>query len=166
MEFNLKDQQLYLQLFHSKCLAITERKGPDYAPDGIPLLDMVASCVDSDITVPQGLWNLYNKHISAIRKHFIKRVPLTSEPIDLRLCDAANYLGFLAFYEDNKHELFVSWTKYWTGQPCECESGAIDPITGAVDRCQRCETLRWLGSQASKEGLNLIWSDSTPKAQV
>lgn len=161
---NLRDQQLFLELFHSACLAITQRKGPDYAPDGIPLLDMVATCVDANISIPQGLWTLYRKHVSAIRKHFILRQPLTSEPIEERLYDAANYLGFLAFYDANKHELFVAWRRHWVEQPCECESGNIDPLTNARQLCHRCETLFWLDRQASNEGFDLTWWASIRKA--
>lgn len=159
---DLKDQQLFLQLFHSTCLGITKTKGPDYAPDGIPLLDMVASCVENNTSVPQGLWTLYRKHFSAIRKHFFLGQPLTSEPIMQRLADAANYFGFLAFYETHKQDLFAAWAQHWIGQPCECEY--VEKLGQRV-HCQRCETLSWLDTQASMDGYALIWSDSTPRAQ-
>jgi len=160
---NLTDQQTFLSLFHSNCLAITRKKGPDYAPEGIPLLDMVATCVDTNTSIPQGLWTLYRKHISAIRKHFILGQPLTSEPIDGRLYDAANYLAFLGFYDINKLELFTVWRRHWVGQPCECDLPLQQPMI--PDLCQRCETLRWLDNQVSNEGFDPTWWDSIRKAQ-
>lgn len=162
---NLHDQQQFLRLFYSNCLGITKTKGPDYAPDGIPLLDMVATCVDTQCSIPQGLWTLFRKHVSAIRKHFILRQRLTSESVDSRLFDAANYLAFLGFYDANKQELFASWRRHWVRQPCECESGATDPLTTARQLCQRCETLFWLDRQASNEGFDPTWWDSIRRAQ-
>ena len=161
----MKDLTLDAQLgfiigFYSDAAAIIKRKNPDYAPDGIPLLDMMASCVDSDVTIPQGLWILYRKQVSAIRKHFILNKPLTSEPIESRLGDAANYLALLAFWETYKRPLLALWREHWEGQACECESNQIRKYL-----CQRCETLRWLDTQESRIAFEPTSSGSTPKAQ-
>lgn len=151
---NLEAQQRFLRNFHAECLNITRHKGPDYAPDGIPLLDMVATCVETQTSIPQGLWTLYRKHISAIRKHFILHQPLTSEPLLGRLQDAANYLGFLGFYDAHKGELFVAWRQHWVAQPCECQ---LHNDLSQMTMCLRCETLCWLDTQASNEGFDPTW---------
>lgn len=161
---NLRDQQEFLRTFHNMCLAITAQKGPDYAPDGIPLLDMLATCVDANVSIPQGLWVFFRKHLSAIRKHFFLGQPLTSETIDSRLADAANYFGFLAFWETHKLDLLAAWTRHWMAQSCECESGAVDPLTGTHQPCQKCETLRWLAKQVSSVDSGLTLSGLTQRA--
>lgn len=159
---NLADQYHTLKAFHEQCLEIIAGKGPDYAPDGVPLLDMVATCVEADISLPQGLWVLYRKHFSAIRKHYLLNQPLTSEPIENRLVDAANYFGLLYFWEVQKKSLMAAWRRHWEAQTCESD---LDIQQHHVPTCPRCATLLWLDMQALKLGFDPTWWDSTPRAQ-
>lgn len=145
----LDDQQRFLTIFWERCLYITATKGSDYAPDRIPLLEMCSACAEVDISIPQGLWVLYRKHFSAIRKHFFLNKELESELISGRLLDAANYFAFLAFYDGHKHELRAAWSRHWTARMCTCyeldESTPKDKCGELL--CERCTTLSWLARQ-------------------
>jgi hypothetical protein len=159
----LRDQQRYLELFHSLCVAITKQKGPDYAPDGIPLMDLLAACVDANIPIHTGLWVYLQKHLSAVRRHCIKGQPLSSEALPGRLHDAANYLGFIMFWEYSQDDLVKAWRIYWESQACECYE--LDDCTRTTPglKCQRCETLSYLDRQGYKTVSTESLSDSTPR---
>lgn len=160
----LQEQTHFLELFHSGCLAIIRSKNPDYAPDGIPLLDMMAACAEEQVTIPQGLWSMYRKHFSAITKHFFRDQPLSSEPVLSRLQDAANYFGLLAFYDTHKRELHTAWRKYWEKQKCECVYRDVFR-TPQTDLCLTCQCIRWLERQAFQLGSDPTSSRSTQKGQ-
>lgn len=163
-EMDLNNQHRFMQLFHSACLALMESKGPDYAPDGIPLLDLATAAAECNISIPHALWPLYRKHFSAIRKHFLLGQPLTSEPVEKRLQDAVNFFGLLAFYETHKRELHTAWRQYWEKQRCEC---VYEDVFGGMhsDLCTKCECMRWLERQAFQLASGPISSRSTRKAR-
>ena len=160
----LKDQEMFLQLFHSQCMGIVKKKNPDYAPDGIPLLDLLATAVEANISIPQALWPLFRKHVSSIRKHFFLGQQLASEGISGRLMDAANYCGFMAFYESYGNELHAVWAAYWKEQPCECEEKFPNGVP--EDLCQRCETLCWLRKNTFPTDSKTDSSRSTRRARA
>lgn len=159
----LTEQTRFMEFFHSGCLAIIKTKNPDYAPNGIPLLDLMSAAVDMEMTIPQALWSLYRKHFSAIRKHFILEEPLTSETAVGRLQDAANYFGFLAFYDAHKRQLHAAWRRYWEKQRCDCVYEVRKKIE--TDLCEKCRSLSWLDKAAFKIGSARTLSRSTRKGR-
>ena len=161
----LDDRQLFLQLFFSSCLAITKVKGADYNPDDIPLLEVLETAVDADISIEAVLWVYLRKHESAI-KRYLRDGHIESESITERLRDAVNYHGLIAYYVTMKPELHRAWRDYWGNQACEYESGNLPGTLNMVhDNCQRCKTLSWLERRAFDTGLRTSTSRSTPKAQ-
>jgi hypothetical protein len=148
-------RQTYLELFYSNCLAITRSKGTDYDPDGIPLMDVLAHAVDTNTEVRQVLWIYYGKHASAIRR-YIQTGTVESEPLPGRLMDAANYLALISFYDTYKTDLHAAWRQHWLRQICACDDGPVDPLTQAVARCNRCETLSYLERRAFGVGSGAI----------
>jgi hypothetical protein len=169
----LKDQDTFLELFHAGCVAITKAKSRDYAPDGIPLLDTMRGAVEADITVPQALWQLYNKHFAAIRGHFFLNKPITSDSPLSRCQDATNLFAFLALYESHKMALHETWLIYWSRQTCTCgldEHARTEALARYPKRnpdwCSRCHSLYWLVRKASAVGLREPLWPMTVKARV
>ena len=158
---NLQTQERFFTDFYSQCLDIIRSKGPDYAPDGIPLLDLLATCVEANVSPPQALWVFLRKHMSAVCKHFVLDQSLTSESITSRLHDTVNYCGFLAFWEVYQHDLIAAWRQHWAAQTCEYtyEDQTHPPM------CQRCVPLRWLDMQVSNQHSVPISSGTIRKAQ-
>lgn len=138
------DQQAFIQKFYEQAFAITASKGQDYTPDGISLLELLPTCVEADILPPQALWALYRKGFSAITKHFFHNQSLLTEPVALRLQDAANYFALLAWYDAHKVEIHKAWWEYWEGKSCAC---GFDRATLQRDTCQRCATLLWMAKR-------------------
>lgn len=150
----LQDRQNFIQLFYSACLAITEKKGKDYNPDDIPMLEVLETAVDRDIEVLDVLWVYLRKHESAI-KHFLTKGHVESEPIIERLRDATNFHALIAFYLTMQPELHKVWREYWGAQICVCESPE-NLYGNEMKYCQRCETLSWLEKRAFAIGSKTI----------
>lgn len=168
----LQDRQDFLKLFFSGCLSITQKKGKDYNPTGVPFLEVLETCVEGGMTPTQVLFVYYRKHASAIRA-YLEKGHLESEPILGRLQDAANYMGMIAFYDANAIDLHETWRQYWVVQPCECEFEDLNPMhlykkgeAKVMSRCLRCRTLSWLESAAFKIGSKGSSSDSIRRAQA
>jgi hypothetical protein len=154
-------QKLFLELFYSGCLTITNTKGRDYTPDGIPLLEVLETAVDDDLDIQQVMWVYFRKHMSAIKRHLLQG-RTESEPILERYKDAANYVALMAFYETDKRAFHQAWREYWSAQPCECLYQGDE--TTAEFRCQKCETLSWLERKAFGLNSKATSSPLTPKA--
>lgn len=162
----LQDRQDFLKLFFSGCLSITQKKGKDYNPTGVPFLEVLETAVEGGMTPTQVLFVYYRKHASAIRA-YLEKGHLESEPILGRLQDAANYMGMIAFYDANAIDLHEAWRQYWVVQPCECEYGEDLGMENVVTLCcLRCRTLSWLEGAAFKIGSKGSSSDSIRRAQA
>lgn len=154
MTVTLDDQKLFFELWYSTSIAAITTRARDYAPDGVPLLDLVDTCVDRDSTPEAELWSLFKKQYSAIRR-FVSDGKVDSDSIDSRLRDGCNYLAFIAFYLTHRSSLFHAWRAHWMNQTCSCVYGSLRHPTdinhvlnelsksGAHD-CQRCRTLWWV----------------------
>lgn len=159
----LDDQKTFMQLFHSGCLSIMNAKAAEYAPDGIPLLDCMRGAVDANISIPQALWTLFNKHFAAIRGHFFLDRPATAEPMLSRCQDATNLFALLAFYETHRINLHAAWRAFWRNQPCECD---VEPsLLPAAEQCMKHRALFWLERTAFAGNSPETLSPGTQKEQ-
>lgn len=133
----LDDQARYFELFYSGAMGAITQRAKDYAPAGVPLLDLMDTCVEKNSDVPGELWSLFKKQYTAIRR-FVAEHQVDSDPITSRIQDACNYLAFIHFYLDKEYELFRAWNTYWsTERVCTCEPDDLE-------LCRKCRTLQWL----------------------
>jgi len=84
-----------LKDFFIECLAILEKKGADYNPEGVPFSEIKATAAKLGIKPEQVLTVYMDKHWNAIMSH-AKKGQLESEPIRERLKDLANYCALYA----------------------------------------------------------------------
>ena len=87
---DLSWQTQFFEMFYSGALALIRKKGPDYAPTGIPLLDALETAVDLHGDVPEVLWVHFRKHITAVKAYFLDGLQTPAEPVHGRLQDAIN----------------------------------------------------------------------------
>jgi len=88
-----------IQHFFDECILEIKRKNPDYSHQDVPLYDMFHTAFEEDVPPESVLRVLLTKHWSAIRA-WTSGKKLSSETIDGRLTDSANYIGFLAMLSD------------------------------------------------------------------
>jgi hypothetical protein len=86
-------------LFFMRCMAVMQRKNPDYNPDHAVLLDLVRQCVEEGIAPETALRFLLGKHWTVIRGWTLGNAP-QSEPLDSRLVDAANFIAMMAILQN------------------------------------------------------------------
>jgi hypothetical protein len=84
-----------IQHFFDECILEIKRKNPDYAHQGVPLYDMFHTAFEENVPPETVLRVLLTKHWSAVRAWSSGKT-LSSETIEGRLTDSANYIGFLA----------------------------------------------------------------------
>ena len=116
---DLYSQEHFIRRLYLDAAGVVCNRAHDYAPEGVVLLSTLVAAVDSNISIPQSLYTLYNKQITAIQR-YVAQEKLDSDPIRSRVIDAANLLAFIALYDEHKHKLHHAWMEYWTSQPCEC----------------------------------------------
>lgn len=88
-----------IQAFFDACILEIKRKNPDYAHQNVPLYDMFHTAFEENVPPEAVLRVLLTKHWSAIRA-WTSGKKLSSETIEGRLTDSANYIGFLAMLSD------------------------------------------------------------------
>lgn len=113
----------------------------DYAPDGVVLLNILDTCVKSDITPVQVLGVLLDKQLTAL-DHFRKHGHTKSESVRSRCADACNYLVFFVMWSEFKSEILTGWLEHWSGKECTCH--AVRRVDAPEDQCKRCLTLLWI----------------------
>lgn len=140
-QLTIRDQNRWCRLFFEQCMQTFSEKEQDYAPENIPLLDVLGTAVEETLGVLTVLRILHRKHVTAVRR-FELFGELTGEDIGSRLADIANYQALQYFYICNAPTLHRQWQSYWETQPCKCETDrASVPVNGW---CERCQTLVWL----------------------
>lgn len=141
---DLASQQLYMELFFSSCIATTQNRSRDYAPEGIPLLHTLRAAVEADIEIHQSLWQLYSKQHTAIIRYYFRNERLDSDSPTSRLVDAVNLLAFMSFFESHRYDLYDVWYEYWTNQECECVPDTFEWDGMFRADCHKHRTLAWL----------------------
>lgn len=133
---NLATQLRAVEQFYQDAAAVLDGKSRDYAPEGVPLLNLVDSCRKWGLQPVQVLGIAYQKQETALSR-FVRDGVLDSDPVRSRLIDAVNYLALMAFYVQFKRAIHDQWETWTLAQPCTCgESG--------VRVCTRCARLEWI----------------------
>lgn len=122
------------RLFTEALVQMNGRKR-DYAPEGVPLLNVLDSCVKWGVTPLQVLGIAYQKQETALSGYVAGR-KLNSESARSRIIDAVNYLALMAYYDRWRCEIHESWREWLEGQPCTCVSRDA--------WCQRCARLKFV----------------------
>jgi hypothetical protein len=141
---NLHTQMASLSEFYADALLVVQSRQHDYAPDGIPLIEVCKSAAMSNITVEQVLYQLFHKQLSALTR-WVYHGKLDSESLSSRLMDAANYLAFFRFYASRRDELHDTWTDHFTRNECKCANRETAIYGKHSSQCERCCILAWLG---------------------
>jgi len=91
---NLRELHECIEMFFEKCMTEIQRKGPDYnaAQEGLSEVRVIAERFGLERRQVLGI--LWFKHVSAISK-WVETGMLTSEGIEGRLVDCANYGGLM-----------------------------------------------------------------------
>lgn len=134
MFVTVTDQRAVCREFFAACMQTFTGKEKEYAPEDIPLLDVLGSAVDEEISVLCVLRTLTRKHLTAVRFFERQGFALTESIID-RYRDIANYQALQVFYITWQRDLHIAWAQYWRDEPCHCKGD---------DVCQMHQTLRWL----------------------
>jgi len=149
---NLHTQMASLSEFYADALLVVQSRQHDYAPDGIPLIEVCKSAARSNITVEQVLYQLFHKQLSALTR-WVHHGKLDSESLASRLMDAANYLAFFRFYASRRNELHETWTEHFTRNECKCLLHPDEAIYGErSNQCERCCILAWLARHSNDSG--------------
>lgn len=85
--------------FFERCKRVLIDKGRDYSPNN----DAFESFKIDGIEKEMVLWVFLNKHLKAIQS-YIKRGATESEPVEMRILDAINYLAILFAMLMEQHE--------------------------------------------------------------
>lgn len=136
MSLNLSSQLRAIEQFYEDAAAVLDGKSRDYAPEGVPLLNVVDSCRKWGLQPLQVLGIAYQKQETALSR-FVREGVLDSDPVRSRLIDAVNYLALMAFYVQCKSLIHERWRTWIQSQPCTC---------GAAGVCTRCARLEWVTS--------------------
>lgn len=147
----LELQRSFAEMFYSAALVELKTRTNDYAPDAVPLLELLAAAVDANITVQQAWYPLFRKHLSPIRR-FVQDGHVESQSLTERCKDASNYLMLFAFMDVHESELVLEWFGFWERQRCACpaklkKSGRSSngrSVALATDPCEKCLTLQYL----------------------
>lgn len=140
---NLQQQQEFIENFFADAAHVVRNRRSDYAPDGIVLLNVLASCVQWEQTPVQVLGVLLDKQTTALQA-LCKLGKVDSDPPRSRLVDSANYFAFFAMYLTHADVIHTAWYHHWIAQPCRC----LEPPLDNEDVCVRCKTLIWLDNHA------------------
>jgi len=134
---NLATQLRSVEHFFQEAAEILNGKSRDYAPEGIPLLNVVDSCRKWNMQPLQVLGIAYQKQETAISR-FVRDGVLDSDPIRSRLIDAVNYFALMAFYAQYRQAIHEQWERWVRAQPCTCTFGELP------HSCVRCLRLKWI----------------------
>lgn len=138
----VEHQRRICAAFFQSCMDVFTTKEKEYAPEDIPLLDVLDTAVSENITILAVLRILHRKHVTATR-HFDLHGHVTSDQILDRFRDIANYQALQVFYITTQRHLHKAWAAYWENQECQsCDArfAKFNP------QCQRCLTLTWLAT--------------------
>lgn len=128
-------QEAAIIQFFSESLAVLTSKSRDYAPEGVPLLNVLDSCRKWGLQPLQVLGIAYQKQETALSR-YVRGEPLDTDSPRSRLIDAVNYLALMAFYIQFRDRIHEQWEMWLNRQPCLCTYGS--------DKCTRCARLEWV----------------------
>jgi hypothetical protein len=130
----LAAQNAAVELFYDDAHDVLVGKSRDYAPEGIPLLNVLDSCRKWGLQPLQVLGIAYQKQETALSR-FVRGEALDTDSPRSRLIDAVNYLALMAFYIQFQDRIHEQWDVWLRAQPCVCTHSA---------RCERCARLEWV----------------------
>jgi hypothetical protein len=133
---NLATQLRAIEQFYQEATAVLDGKSRDYAPEGVPLLNVVDSCRKWGLQPLQVLGIAYQKQETALSR-FVREGVLDTDSVRSRLIDAVNYLALMAFYLRYTPEIHDQWKRWVLQQPCTC-------TVEAPGSCIRCARLTWI----------------------
>jgi hypothetical protein len=136
---NLATQLRAVEKFYQDAADVLEGKSRDYAPEGVPLLNVVDSCRKWGLQPLQVLGIAYQKQETALSR-YVRHGVLDSDPVRSRLVDAVNYLALMAFYVQSKDVIHERWRTWVQSQPCTCM------LSDEPESCTRCARLKWIMS--------------------
>lgn len=118
----------FAQTTFERSLRILAVKGPDYAPEDIILLDVIADAISLNVTPDKILYLMLQKHLTAIRRHCVSGA-VASEPFGDRIADAINFLILLKLLDARREEIYRSALTYLKTSPehthADAEKGCI-----------------------------------------
>lgn len=151
----LDDQARHFEMVYSLAVGTLQNRARDYAPGGVPLLNLLETAVEKNVSIESELWSLFKKQQTAIQRYVLHGI-VDSDPLRSRVIDACNYLVFFEFYNSRRTEIHAAWEHYWRNEPCEPECrlgslwhperplGTVTVMMHVLHECQRCQTLWWL----------------------
>lgn len=109
--------------FVVRSMEIFKRKGPDYAPENIALLDVFRVAFSVDVTPEKILYILAQKQWTAVG-HFVQKGHVESESIHSRLNDIANYAALMDFLISNRLQIAIAIKDLYDNE-FHCEFGEL-----------------------------------------
>lgn len=134
----LTNQHTAVAQFFAEAAGVLGGKSRDYAPEGVPLLNVLDSCRKWGLQPLQVLGIAYQKQETALSR-YVRGEALDTDTPRSRMIDAVNYLALMAFYVEFKVRIHEQWRTWLLNEKCMCTHSG---------KCQRCERLDWVNANS------------------
>jgi hypothetical protein len=140
-------------------------KASDYAPEGHIFIDVFAAGADLNVWPEEVFLVHIRKQLTAVRRWARYRA-LTTEGVEARLGDLANYLAFLHIMNVHGREVALGVYAVAEIQTCDNQLSSVGECLVSSDPCDRCNLIRYTGKCLAERYLSQqeLSLPRTPKA--